>query len=95
VFEGPDNKPYVQEHTDLIESIRKGEPLNELKNVAESTLTAILGRMTTYSGQTVTWDEALKSQDKTFPDKLSLKISLPVSPVPVVGAGPRKARKGK
>jgi hypothetical protein len=37
--------PYVQEHTDLIASIRAGKPLNELKNVAESTMTAITGRM--------------------------------------------------
>ena len=43
--------PYVQEHTDLIESIRSGKPLNELKQVAESTMTCILGRMTTYTGE--------------------------------------------
>src|SRR5262249_32655747 len=36
--------PYVQEHTDLINSIRSAKPINELKNVAESTLTAIMGR---------------------------------------------------
>src|SRR4051794_13337600 len=46
--------PYVQEHTDLIESIRSGKPNNELKNVAESTLTAIMGRMSAYTGQAVT-----------------------------------------
>src|SRR5262249_28108127 len=43
-----DNRPYVQEHTDLIESIRKNEPINELKNVADSTLSAIMGRMSAY-----------------------------------------------
>src|SRR5262249_43613592 len=37
--------PYVQEHTDLIASIRSGRPINELQQVAESTLTAIMGRM--------------------------------------------------
>ncbi len=46
-----DNAPYVQEHTDLIDSIRAGKPLNELKNVAESTLTAIMGRMSAYTGK--------------------------------------------
>jgi predicted dehydrogenase len=96
VLKGKDNAPYVQEHTDLIESIRKGEPLNELKNVAESTLTAILGRMTTYGGEIVTWDEALNSQEQTYPDKLALKMSLPVSPVPVVGARAKpKAKKSR
>ena len=51
----------MQEHTDLIASIRAGKPLNELKNVAESTLTAIMGRMSAYTGKTVTWEEALDS----------------------------------
>src|SRR5262249_47485538 len=50
--------PYVQEHTDLIESIRSGKPLNELKNVAESSLTAIMGRMSAYTGKRVSWEQA-------------------------------------
>lgn len=48
--------PYVQEHTDLIASIRNGKPLNEGKRVAESTLTAIMGRMSTYTGRALSWD---------------------------------------
>lgn len=66
-----DNNPYVQEHTDLIESIRAGRPVNELKNVAESTLTAILGRMSAYTGKAVTWEQALNSQENLAPDKLA------------------------
>jgi predicted dehydrogenase len=88
MLEGPDNRTYVQEHADLIESIRKGEPLNELKNVAESTMTAILGRMSTYAGRVINWEEGLNSES-TYPDKLALKMSLPVSPVPVVGGRAR------
>jgi predicted dehydrogenase len=65
-----DNRPYVQEHTDLIESIRKGEPINELKNVAESTLSAIMGRMSAYTGREITWDMALNSKEQLMPDKL-------------------------
>ena len=57
-----DPSPYQQEHTDLIASIRAGEPLNEGIQVAHSTLTAIMGRMSTYSGQTVTWEQALNSE---------------------------------
>jgi hypothetical protein len=53
-LEGKGNLPYVQEHTDLIASIREDKPINELKNVAESTLTAIIGRMAAYTGQAVT-----------------------------------------
>jgi predicted dehydrogenase len=77
--------PYVQEHTDLIGSIREGKHLNELKNVAESTLTAIMGRMSAYTGKAVTWDKALHSSENLMPDDLSLKMSLPVPPVAVPG----------
>ncbi len=78
--------PYVQEHTDLIESIRSGKPLNELKNVAESTLTAIMGRMSAYTGKEVTWDQALNSQEDLMPKDLTLDMSLPVAPVAVPGS---------
>ena len=54
--------PYEQEHTDLIASIRAGEPLNEAQQVAHSTLCAIMGRMSTYTGKTVTWEQAINSQ---------------------------------
>jgi myo-inositol 2-dehydrogenase / D-chiro-inositol 1-dehydrogenase len=82
-----DNAPYVQEHIDLIRSIREGKPLNELKQVAESTLTAILGRMATYTGKAVTWEQMLNSKEDTFPRNLSWDMQLPVAPVPVVGKG--------
>jgi predicted dehydrogenase len=49
--------PYVQEHIDFIASIRAGKPLNEGRQVAESTLTAIMGREAAYTGRDVTWDE--------------------------------------
>jgi predicted dehydrogenase len=62
--------PYVQEHIDLLASIRDGKPINELKQVAESTLTAIMGRMSAYTGQKVSWDQALNSKLDTFPSKL-------------------------
>jgi hypothetical protein len=80
--------PYVQEHTDLIQSIRDGKQINELKNVAESTLTAIMGRMSAYTGKAITWEQALNSKEKTMPDKLDGSASLPVPPVPVPGKTP-------
>ena len=59
----------MQEHTDLIASIRAGKPINELKTVAESTLTAIMGREAAYTGQELTWDEVLKADlDLTPPE---------------------------
>jgi len=80
-----DNLPYKQEHKDLIKSIRDGKPLNELKQVAESTLTAIMGRMSAYTGQEVTWEQALNSKLDLVPDKVSWEMSLPVPPVAVPG----------
>jgi predicted dehydrogenase len=77
--------PYVQEHTDLIASIRAGKPINELKNVAESSLTAVLGRMSAYTGKAVSWAQALNSKQDTFPEKLDWDMALSVDPVPIPG----------
>jgi predicted dehydrogenase len=63
--------PYVQEHIDLLESITTHKPINELKQVAESTLTAIMGRDSAYSGKAITWDQALNSKLDTFPQVLA------------------------
>jgi predicted dehydrogenase len=79
-----DVDPYVQEHTDLIEAIRGGKHINELKNVAHSTLTAIMGRMSAYTGKAVTWEQALHSREDLFPAKLQWG-SLPTVQVPVPG----------
>jgi hypothetical protein len=63
--------PYVQEHADLIASIRAGRPLNEGKRIAESTLTAIMGRMSAYTGREVSWDWVMNaSQLDLMPPRL-------------------------
>lgn len=77
--------PYVQEHTDLIEAIRSGKTVNELKTVADSTLTAIMGRMSAYSGQQVTWDEALNSKLDTFPKVFDFSEKYPPPSVAMPG----------
>jgi len=70
-FDGERPNPYVVEHTHLYEAIRSGKRINELRQVAESTMTAILGRMAAYTGQELTWDQALKSTEALMPDKLA------------------------
>ena len=80
-----DNEPYVQEHTDLIESVRSGKPINELKTVAESTLTAIMGRMSAYTGKAVTWEQALNSQEELMPPKLAFGEPVPFPSVAIPG----------
>jgi myo-inositol 2-dehydrogenase / D-chiro-inositol 1-dehydrogenase len=76
--------PYVQEHTDLIASIRAGKPINELKTVAESTLTAIMGREAAYTGQELTWDEVLNAKLDLKPPQVTFG-SLPVPKIPMPG----------
>ncbi|HEX5269425.1 MAG TPA: Gfo/Idh/MocA family oxidoreductase, partial [Gemmataceae bacterium] len=77
--------PYVQEHTDLIEAIRGGKEINELKQVAESTMTAILGREAAYSGKELTWDKAMDMRRLMDTAHLQWDWDVPVTPVPVPG----------
>jgi myo-inositol 2-dehydrogenase / D-chiro-inositol 1-dehydrogenase len=69
-FEGAETPSQVQEHRDLIESIRAGAPLNEARRIAETTLTAILGREAAYTGKVVGWEELLTSDLDLTPPKL-------------------------
>lgn len=62
------NNPYVQTHVDLIASIRDGKPLNETRSVAESTLTAILGREAAYTGQDLAWEDVFNAEMKLGPE---------------------------
>jgi len=77
-----DNQPYEQEHVALIRSIRQREPINDLRRVAESTLTAIMGRMAAYGGQVVSWEEALNSQLSLMPANLTMDTPMPVRQSP-------------
>ncbi len=81
---GKDNDPYQTEHDDFFAAIRARRPFNEGKMVAESTLTAIMGRMATYSGKEVTWEQALNSDESWGPAKYEFG-PLPVDPVPMPG----------
>ena len=83
-FRGDRNNPYQVEHDEFIHAIRTGEPINEAKQLAESTLTAILGREAAYSGQDITWDQVLNS-DQDFTLKSYDFGDLPVAPVPLPG----------
>ena len=72
--------PYQQEHDDLFDAIRNNKPYNEAENGAKSTLTAILGRMTTYSGKVIEWDQALNSQVDHMPKIFAWDAPAPVLP---------------
>ncbi len=75
---------YKQEHKDLIDSIRSGTPIVELKQTADSSLTAVLGRLAAYTGQRVSWDFlTTKSTLDLFPKDLSWSGPLP-APEPAI-----------
>jgi predicted dehydrogenase len=82
----PSFDPYVQEHMDMVDSVLgKGPYLNESMAVAESTMTCIMGREAAYSGQKITWDMMMSSQEDLLPKSFDYKASLPVPPLPVPG----------
>jgi predicted dehydrogenase len=92
-FDGDRTNPYVLEHRDNIAAIRAGKPLNEMRQVAESTLTAILGREVCYTGQELTWDQVLNANTELMPPVVrnyhgapgDLKDAIPTPPVAVPG----------
>jgi predicted dehydrogenase len=83
-FRDQDVNPYEQEHLDLINSIRAGQPINEARPIAESTLTGILGRESAYSGKTLDWETLYNSNLRLGPTKYEFG-PLPFPEVPVPG----------
>ena len=93
-----DVNPYVQEHGDLIAAIRKGEPINEAQNVAESTLAGVMARTSAYTGQEVTWEEMMKSELVLSPPDYPLTEENIRAHIPVPGTSeptPKKKKKDK
>lgn len=83
-----------QEHKDLIASIRQTGPyLHEGQRIAESTLTAIMGRMSAYTGKRVTWEQAMNSDLSIVPDPLNFDMKLAVGEIPVPDVAPNAALK--
>lgn len=84
-YQGAKNDMYQAEHDALFASVRQGKPINNGQRLATSTLLAIMGRMAAYTGQEVTWEEALNSQESLFPARLEWNMSHPVHPMPRPG----------
>jgi predicted dehydrogenase len=77
---GKGKNPYQVEHDDLFAAIRRNEPYNEAEFGAMSTMMAIMGRMCTYSGKVLTWDEAFNSQVSVMPKEYSWQATPPTLP---------------
>ncbi|MEN6334191.1 MAG: Gfo/Idh/MocA family oxidoreductase [Phycisphaerales bacterium] len=86
-YKGTPVNAYVQEHADLIKSIRDGKPLNEGKRIAESTLCAIMGRESAYQRQQFrrSWMLNRCTLNLLPGDELKLSDAMPVAPVAIPG----------
>jgi len=84
-YEGDIPDPCIQQHADHIAAIREGKRLNEGKRIAESTLTAIMGRMSAYTGRALSWDWVMKASKLDLTPPSYEFGNLPARPVAVPG----------
>lgn len=75
-----DPNPYQVEHNELFAAIREGKHINDLEVGAKSTMTAIMGRYATYSGQAISWDDALNGGIQLMPASMDWNSTPPVLP---------------
>jgi predicted dehydrogenase len=75
------DNPYQTEHDELVASIRGAGPyVFDGDHGATSSMTAVMGRMATYSGQLITWDEAIASEVTLAPKRYALDADPPTLP---------------
>jgi len=79
--------PYDQEHIDLVTAIRTKKPFNDAKATAISSLAAVMGRISSYTGKEVTWEEMMKSDLKLGPKTFAMGPVDIKAVVPVPGTG--------
>ena len=76
---------YQSEHDELFASIRNGKAFNDGERAAHSTMVAILGRMVAYTGQKISYQDALNSKESLLPSEYNWKMTLPVPKPPTPG----------
>lgn len=76
---------YQNEHDELFASIRKGKPINDGVWMAHSTLLGIMGRMAAYTGQAITWEDAMNSKESLVPERLTWDTPVPECKVAMPG----------
>jgi predicted dehydrogenase len=83
-YDGPEVDAVVQEHADLVRAIRTGQPVNTTDETAISTLIAVIGRDSAYTGKAITWSEGLQSTSRLGPTTYAMgPVALKaVAPVP-------------
>ncbi len=66
-FEGKNPNMYYQEHVEFIQALRAGKPINDMESAANSTMMAILGRQSAYTGKRLTWKKMLENKEDLSP----------------------------
>lgn len=84
-YDGPRPNMYQVEHDKLFASIRSGNPINDGLRMTYSTLAGIMGRMAAYTGQEITWEMAMNSQENLAPASVTWDASVPVAPMAMPG----------
>ena len=84
-YNGRPTDVYQAEHNALFASIRRGQPINNGQYMAKSTLLAIMGRMSAYTGQVITWEQVLGSVEDLSPPRYDWDVPLSVPPVAIPG----------
>jgi len=84
-YKGPKTDMYQNEHNELFASIRSGKLINDGPWMAHSTLMGIMGRMAAYTGQEITWEQAMNSEEKLVPDQLDWNMKLDIVPMAMPG----------
>jgi predicted dehydrogenase len=82
-YRGPKNVIHQTEHDEQFAALRAGMPINDGHYMALSTMLAIMGRMATYTGQRVTWEQAINSKEDLSPPRYDwgpLPTPLPAVP---------------
>ena len=84
-YTGPKKDMYVNEHDQFYQSLRAGKPINNGERMARSTLVGLMGRMAAYTGQEISWEMAMNSQEKLVPDPLTFDTPAPEVKVAMPG----------
>ena len=84
-FGGKIGNMYQNEHNEMFRALRAGKPINNGEYMCNSTLMAIMGRMSAYTGKRITWQEAYNSKEVLMPNLLKWEDEAPVSEIAIPG----------
>lgn len=85
-YSGPKTDMYQAEHNELFASIRAGKPINDGVWMSQSSMMGIMGRIAAYTGQEITWEQMMNSQEKLVPENLDWNMKLDPAPMAMPGS---------